>query len=138
MFRRRFAIKTILVTGVLAAVGLGGIAAQSSLQQKVDVEFPFIAAGQELPAGSYRLTTAKNKAGELEVLLHGKSTETHVPVITRLAPIHRSIGSVELVFDTTDGKRILSEVWLPTFDGFLVNASKGDHKHEVVSETSAN
>lgn len=138
MFRRRFAIKTILVTGLLAAVGLGGLVAQSSLQQKVNVGFPFIAAGQELPAGSYRLTTAKDEAGMLEVLLHGKGTETHVPVITRLAPIHRTTGSVELVFDTTDGKRILSEVWLPTFDGFLVNASTGDHKHEVVSEKSAN
>ena len=142
MVETRFAVRTVtrglLVAGSLMALSLSVIVAQSPQQQRVDIRFEFAAAGKDLPAGSYRVTMAKDKTGHVELVLFGKGTETHVPVVTRLAPLGGTINSTKLVFDSVDGGRTLSEVWLPSFDGFLVHATEGEHKHEVLAEGKAN
>jgi len=57
------------------------------------------------------------------------------PVLTRLARTGQSPAEAKLVFDTTDGKRALSEVWLPEKDGYLVrgNLAEREHQHEIVT-----
>lgn len=134
----RTAARGLFLTGLLVALSLSAVAAQSPMQNKVDVRFEFSAAGQDLPAGSYRVTMGKDEAGQVELVLQSKGSETRVPVITRLAPVGGPTRDVKFVFDTTDGKRTLSEVWLPTFDGFLVNAAKGEHEHVMVDESTEN
>jgi hypothetical protein len=137
MFRTKagvwFAMKKFLFVGLLVALGTGSVSAQSG-QQKVDIEFQFVAAGHELPADSYRVTMGKDESGQVELVLRGTEVETRLPVITRLSPRGGNTSAVDLVFDRVDGKNILSEVWLPNFDGFLVNAAKGQHDHQVVGD----
>jgi hypothetical protein len=53
-----------------------------------------------------------------------------VPV-TRLGR-HDKDADPELVFDKTGGKLILSEVWFPRMDGFLLVATSEPHEHAVV------
>ena len=54
-----------------------------------------------------------------------------IPVITLLGR-HDRDADAELVFDKVDGKAVLSEVWMPGKDGFLLVATKGPHSHAVV------
>jgi hypothetical protein len=54
-----------------------------------------------------------------------------IPVITMLGR-HDQDPDAEFVFDKIDGKAVLSEVWPPLKDGFLLLATKGPHEHAVV------
>jgi hypothetical protein len=54
-----------------------------------------------------------------------------IPVITMLGR-HDRDPDAEFVFDKIAGKTVLSEVWLPRKDGFLLLATKGPHEHTVV------
>lgn len=37
-----------------------------------------------------------------------------------------------LVFDVVGDKNVLSEIWIPGVDGYLIQVSKGHHTHKVV------
>lgn len=137
MSGKKYAVRSVtrglLVISLLAVLSLSVISAQS-LANKVDVGFQFTAGGQDLPAGSYRVKMAKDDSGQVKLILLGQGTETHLPVITRLASVGGPTRFVQLVFDSSEDKRTLSEVWLPMFDGFLVSAAQGQHDHDVVDE----
>jgi hypothetical protein len=54
-----------------------------------------------------------------------------MPVITRLGR-HDNDTDPELIFDKVGGKFLLSELWLPDLDGFLVLNTPVDHEHRVL------
>jgi hypothetical protein len=99
----------------------------------VNVPFAFTAADKQLPAGKYDVTFQATVPDDL-VLRNAKGDmEMNVPVITRLAQ-RADLTKKEdsMVFDEVGNKKVLSEVWLPDFDGFLTSATKEPHTHKII------
>jgi hypothetical protein len=112
------------------AFQLGGamVQAQGSKQVVAEIGFPFVAGDKTLPAGKYVFEVTD--AGP--VMLTGPGgVRAVLPVITRLGR-HDQDPDSEFVFDKLDGKSVLSEIWLPKKDGFLLLASKAPHEHAVL------
>jgi hypothetical protein len=96
---------------------------------RVNIDFAFVAAGQEMPAGAYLVRTV---SGRVELYLEGgKGTSVMMPVITRLGR-HDTDTEAELIFDKVGGKLHLSEFWLGGADGYLVLNTPVDHEHRVL------
>jgi hypothetical protein len=121
----------VTVAALVAAFVMGGAMAYA---QTAAAEFPFafVAGGKEMTAGKY--TVEVTTAGP--VLLRGQSGASGMmPVITTLGR-HDKDSDPEFVFDKIDGKLVLSEIWMPGKDGFLVLATKGPHEHAVLGGSS--
>ena len=103
---------------------------------RVSIPFQFQAGQKTLPAGSYRITHEGSTPTVLRVSESSKKETVYVKIITRLAREDSSQGGTRLVFDSQGDQRILSEVWLPGRDGFLVYGTAGKHTHEVVKESN--
>jgi hypothetical protein len=114
----------VLLTSI---VGLGTPASAQSLAQ-ANIDFSFVAAGKEFPAGMYDLRVSSDK---VVLEKHGGGGTVMMPVITRLGR-HDTDNGVELIFDKVDGRLCMSEVWVGTSDGYLVLNTPGDHEHRVL------
>ncbi len=128
---------------VLVAVFVGCIAilgatlasrAQSSGETIVSsIPFEFRVGDKPFPAGDYRLTHQARALPELEIQSADGKHHAVLTSITRLARLHKGNDSeASLVFDIVGETHYLSEIWMPQADGFLVLATKGEHKHGVV------
>ena len=125
MKRRVFLTAVALV--VAFVVG-GGMAYAQSVS--AEIGFPFVAGGKEMAAGKYTVRLTEERERML-VLMGPGGLQVIMPIITTLGR-HDQDPDMEFVFDKVDGKTMLSEVWLPRKDGFLLLASKGPHEHTVV------
>jgi hypothetical protein len=128
--------KSLIVLGVVGLVvwlGAGSLRAQAAATQlTVTVAFPFTAGKATLPAGEYiverdnptviHIHNMDTKAAPLAVLM----------VETRLGAVPGADRPASLVFDHVGEKYVLSEVWLPGEDGYLVSTTRGTHTHEVL------
>jgi len=116
---------------LLVAAGSVSWLMAASPWQKVNVPFAFQAGDSELAAGTYRVL-ARSEAGTMVIKLIGTGGEAEVPVFTRLARTSASAAETNLVFDTVEGNRHLSEVWIAGEEGFLVRGNLADEQHEHV------
>ena len=92
-----------------------------------------LAASKTFPGGAYRVIHLPGQTRELRLQKVDAEEVTPLPVLTRLARQPLEGGTSEtLVFDKVGAKHILSEVWLPDEDGFLLEATKEDHSHSIV------
>jgi hypothetical protein len=68
------------------------------------------------------------------VIINENGEEASLPVIALLArqehTAHKTTGN--LVFNRVGDERVLSEVWLPGEDGYLIHGSAEAHEHEIV------
>ncbi len=126
--RRVSHIGSVVAALVIGVAGFGTTAyAQSATRVKID--FAFVAAGKEMPAGAYEFKAA---AGRVVLQpMDQKAASIIFPVITRLGR-HDADADPELIFDKVDGKLVLSELWLPNSDGYLLANTPGDHEHRVL------
>lgn len=98
-----------------------------------DIPFAFHAEGKTLPAGHYDFRATEDGA-VIQVTSKQKKDEALVPVVTRMAgAIHEHANDSHLVFDDVNGVYTLSELWVAGSDGVLLHATKGPHKHQVVT-----
>jgi hypothetical protein len=96
-----------------------------------NVPVKFSAGGRELPAGQY--TFSRDSEGKWITIEGPGKTSIRVPVVTRLAAqMHTTPKDAHLIFDKTSEANYLSEIWVPTEDGFLLRTTKARHQHEVV------
>jgi len=114
---------SILVFGVfLIGFGSGLMLAESST---FEVRFGFSAGDQDFPPGQYKINYAGGNSN-LFVLQNLRTNEkANVSFITRLS--RREKGAV--IFDESDGRHYLSEVYMQGIDGFQLKGSPKDHKH---------
>jgi hypothetical protein len=118
-----------LLAFVMACLLSGSTAyAQGVQKTSAEIGFPFVAGGKELPAGKY--TVEMTPAGALVMTAAG-GVRILMPVVTTLGR-HDQDPDSEFVFDKVDGKSVLSEVWMPKKDGFLLLATKAPHEHAVL------
>jgi hypothetical protein len=123
MRRRVFA--TAVAFFVAFVVG-GAMAHAQSVS--AEITFPFAAGGKDMPAGKYSVDVA----GDFQLRLTGPGGEKILmPVITMIGR-HDKDADAEFVFDKVGGKALLSEVWMPGRDGYLLVATKERHEHAVV------
>lgn len=106
-----------------------GAYAQDTVPTRVNIDFPFVAGGKDMPAGNYEFSVSAGRA--VVRATSGESRTVTMTVITRLGR-HDADPDVELVFDKIDGKSILSELWFPGSDGYLLVHGTPDHEHRVV------
>jgi hypothetical protein len=97
---------------------------------KAPIDFPFTVEGKVLPAGTYEFT--KLETGDVfRVMGEGKSVMASV--LTRLSGAMRTAPKgTYLVFDKVGENYLLSEIWVPGDDGYLLLATKGPHGHKTV------
>lgn len=97
------------------------------------VSHDFMVGETMMPAGKYFLEhgdgyppmiTVRNSKGEGSSILH---------VITTLARTGMEQREAKLVFDKSEGKVELSEVWFAGEDGYLVCGTVAAHTHGVVA-----
>ncbi len=116
----------VLLVLVIAAAGYGQ---EPKILAKLD--FAFMVGNKALPAGDYQFI--RDEAATAFRVTDGKKDHALLPVITRVArsPLGNMPDSY-LVFDVVSDKYILSEIWLPGDDGYLVATTKELHTHKVV------
>lgn len=122
-----------LVPGASLLVLVLGVVAVYAQRPHATVQIPFAfnAAGHDLPAGTYRLTTDTSNPNLLVVRSTNGGPSAVCPVITRLSA--SDSPKPQVVFDKVGEKRVLSEVYIPGVDGFQIAGTKGAHTHQKVS-----
>lgn len=119
------------IIGAVFAVVLFGIVATASAQTlaKATIDFPFVAGKTQCAPGAYEIDTSGGK-----IVLRSKEAKGSQVVllpITRLGRHDRDVDT-ELVFDKVGDKLLLSEIWLPNQDGYLLTTTAGPHEHRVI------
>jgi len=107
-------------------------------QSRIEIPIPysFTVASHMYPAGKYAVTLNDR----MLVMQSSSGEQVNRMIISRLSGPNAFLQSGSLVFDNTDGKNILSEVWLPGQEGALVYSIPKGHTRAVLpfSELSLN
>ena len=115
---------------LLIGLALANLPSASYAQTvRADIPFAFLAAGKEMPPGSYQIE--KSPAGPVVLSGPRLAATTVLPVLTYLGR-HDTDAEIELIFDKIDGRLHLSEVWLPRQDGVLLLGTSERHDHAVL------
>ena len=98
---------------------------------KAKIDFPFSVGGKVLAAGNYEFT--RDDAGMVFRVEDMNKNGALAPIVTRLTrEMHAMPNEAYLVFDKVGEDYLLSEIWAPGEDGYLLLATKGEHTHKVV------
>lgn len=119
--------RNLAAIGFLCLLTVASAHAQSGLSASIPFEFE--AGGKTLPAGQYQF-----KLPSREQVLEVSSPTQVVARLHIITQLGRSsfIMDAGLVFDSFEGRHVLSEVWLPGQDGLLVHSTSKQHTHEMV------
>jgi hypothetical protein len=132
--RSQMKIKIMLTVGLIAflAVISGYGQPTTSFSLKAKMAFPFTVEGKVLPAGQYDFVLVDETAPAFRITDEAKNS-TLALILTRIAAaMHATPQVPHLVFDKVGDTYLLSEIWIPGQDGFLVQITKGKHEHMVV------
>jgi mono/diheme cytochrome c family protein len=123
MARRLMAF--ILVTFFAVGLAFG----QTGQIMRFEIPYEFTVGSKVLPAGTYTFTFSLEES-RLRVQSAKGGTSTNI--ITQLSGPAQFLRDGSLVFDKTEGGRILSEVWMPGTDGVLVHSVPKNHRRDVL------
>ncbi len=130
----------VAVLLTLGAFLLGSALLYGQEVHKISVDIPnaFTASGTQLPAGRYEVTL--NGVMHQTVTFRsadGKNSATAM-ISTAIAGDPDKPTEGKLIFDVVGGKYILSEVWMPGHDGYLITGyTNAAHKHSTAKGTPA-
>jgi hypothetical protein len=122
-----------LLLGILVLMtGVSLMAGQSLPEVKAKIDFSFSVEGKVLPPGQYDFK--RNIQAEVfRVQGEGKNAAL-AKIITRVSgEIHTTLQDAHLVFDIVNGEYMLSEIWVPGEDGYVLLTTKGKHEHKVIN-----
>ena len=129
--RISLAVSFVAILAVAFAYGQGA----GPVLGRVDVPFKFMAGKSEMPAGKYEFV---RKTGEqfLSVRSLDNKASARLIIVERIARTEETPAShAKVVFNTVGDQKTLSEFWpAGTEDGYLVQVTKQEHKHEIVKE----
>ncbi len=100
----------------------------------VNIPFKFTVGKTVLEPGKYELMMADDVSAAL-TLTPARGAATLTPYITRLAAPEPPLKEPRFVFDKVGDEYILSEIWLPDRDGFLIHDTRQPHSHRAVKGT---
>jgi hypothetical protein len=128
--------RTLVVASAVAFMMLAGSRpAQAQEPYEFKVPFTFVANGHAFAAGSYDITPSDIPGALILRSRSPKGGEVLLPVESRVSE-PSSLAQPEIVFDKLNGKLYVSELLVPGDDGYMVQAAKGDHEHEVLKGAS--
>jgi mono/diheme cytochrome c family protein len=111
----------------IAFFAIGSAFAQTQAM-RVAIPYSFTFGSKALPAGTYTFSV-----NGLAVIAQSSSNERFsVHIITQVSGPGDFLEVGSLVFDTTGGGHILSEVWIPGADGQLLYDNRKVHKNEIL------
>lgn len=126
-------------------LGIVGTASSAAAQGLFKIPFKFEAGGKKLAAGEYRVAFLEE--GKLVLRKEPGGEDIVIPFTERLKPTDQTIEEPQLVFDVVGNFEpsyteyvtdyLLSEVWFPGEDGFLIHRTKGAHQNQVVKGLKA-
>jgi hypothetical protein len=119
-------MKHRVVVMILALFVVSGALAHAQTGT-IEIGFPFVAGGKAFAPGKYTIEMPDANS----IALRSASGSAIMVVLTQLGR-HDKDRDCELVFDKVGDKSLLSEVWFPDRDGYLVLSSKEAHTHAVV------
>ncbi len=113
------------------------LAAAYAIEQTitVDMPYPFIVEGKQLPAGAYSIEPTDQYGKTLTIRSADDKQVIQAIVLTRIAGAGQGLSTEpKVVLDKFDGDRyVLSEVFFQGEDGFLLTgANNSPHKHEMI------
>ncbi|HYB60801.1 MAG TPA: cytochrome c [Methylomirabilota bacterium] len=114
----------ILVTSSALGLAFG----QTGPVMQAEIPYEFTVGSKVLPAGTYTFSVDNFGLG----VQSATSGVFHAPIITRLGGPAEFLRDGSLVFDKTDGGRILSEIWIPGTDGILLHSTPKGHSRDVL------
>ncbi len=126
-------LKIVFMMCVVAVLAVSFASAGARNQIIAEVPHDFVIGDTPMPAGKYTferggsyppMITCRNAKGEGSSIMH---------VITTLARDGMGESDAKLVFDKSEGKVELSEVWFAGQDGYLVCGTVAAHTHDVLS-----
>ena len=124
---------------LFALLGMASGSAMAADGVRINIPFPFVVDRTTLPAGQYDFV--RNTGSQCVQVLGGKNPSADILVITRLDSESSSVPKdAEIVFDVVGDTHVLSELWIPDMNGFLLHVEKGNHESKIVnpkSQTSA-
>ncbi len=131
-------VRNLTVTRLVSAVIFMLFVAAPSIGQAqgmlIEIPFQFLLGSQTVPAGTY--TFSVDSFGL--VLQSGTSGQLHAMIITRLTGPPGFLQGGSVVFDKTGALPILSEVWVPGSDGFLLHSIPKNHSRDVLFFSALN
>jgi cytochrome c553 len=129
-------MKTLLMTvrnlttiSLLTLLAVASAHGQGVTVLRANVPFAFEANGTPLPAGTYQF---QYRVSDRSLVIGGAKTgNVRLPIITQLSgfSVLRDAG---LVFNSFEGRHVLSEIWIPGEDGLLVSVTPKQHTHDMV------
>jgi hypothetical protein len=125
--------KSLLLISLLALLAAPSIYAQANQTLRVDIPFGFNAAGKYYPAGHYEISPVSKDEQALNVVSPDGKNTGQVPVLTRTAGAIRTTPEAHVVFDKFGERYVLSEVWYPAGDAYILNVTKERHEHRVIN-----
>ena len=123
------AAKGLATLSIFTLLAIGSAYGQGKSALRANVPFAFEARGISIPAGDYKFNLS---IGERTLVISGgQSGNIKLQIITTLggSSIFRDAG---LVFNSYEGKHVLSELWIPGAEGVLVSSTPKQHQHETV------
>lgn len=110
----------------LAGIPLYGQDLTPAIQ--VNVPFQFTIENKTIPPGEYRISQ-DDEVIKIEAV--GRSSVALIaPILTRLAKQPNHVASA--VFDKSGDEYVLSELWIPGLDGYVLRTTTAKHQHEIV------
>lgn len=104
----------------------------------INVDYQFVVHGRTMPAGTYVLWLNPNMTDFTLT-----QTDTPAPAesiafetMTRLPAMKPPRGEAHVVFEKEGDNYVLSEIWMPSEDGWLVYPTTGQHMRRTVKGTS--
>ncbi len=118
---------SVSIVAMLALAVWGSLAYADTMT--ANIQFPFKAAGNNLPAGKYQIETAL-VSDELTIRNVTTGKVATVLAITRLS--QRGEEGMYAVFDKVGEQYYLSEIYMPGEEGFQLPGATTKHTHVKV------
>ena len=136
-----------LMIWAMAAIAMTLVAAtpQAHAQSTFKVDFAFKAAGTDFAKGDYsvkpkddtHVTLREESTGKEVDVLFTQRLDQPKPPLTEPQLVFNVVGDFAPSYTEYITVYVLSEVWLPRADGYLIRAMKGAHKTEIVKGKKA-
>lgn len=120
--------RSILVFGLLGILVASAFGQANILQAKIP--FEFVVGGVTAPAGNYDFGISNNL-----VRVTNRDTGRIITQLwprTRIAADSTANGSARISFDLQGTKHFIEAIWPQQGEGYVLNAVKGEHTHEVI------
>jgi hypothetical protein len=133
---KRSVVRHVVILALVLIVSGTAAWAQGTFK----IPYKFEAGGKKLPVGIYWIGSKDD--GQLVIRQEAKNIEIILPVLQRLAQPTPPVAEPQVVLDAVGNFEpsyteyvtdyLLSEVWFPGQEGFLIRALKGAHQHQTI------